>query len=72
MISKNCIIREGDKTFVYVVKDNIVNKKEVKTGEEGTHRIRIKEGLSTDDLVIEKGKEYVKEGQKVNIVEGEK
>lgn len=72
MISKNCIIREGDKTFVYVVKDNIVNKKEVKTGEEGTHKIRIKEGLSTDDLVIEKGKEYIKEGQKVNIVEDEK
>ncbi|MGL4875953.1 MAG: HlyD family efflux transporter periplasmic adaptor subunit [Clostridium sp.] len=69
MISKNALIREEDKNFVYVVEEGKIIKKEIKIGEENNHSIKVNEGLENEEKVVIRGKEYVEEGQAVDIVE---
>ncbi|MGL5416836.1 MAG: HlyD family efflux transporter periplasmic adaptor subunit [Clostridium sp.] len=69
MISKNALIREEEKNFVYIVEDGEIEKREIKISEENNHSIKVVEGLKNEDKVVIRGKEYVEEGQAVNIVE---
>lgn len=71
-ISKDSIIREEDKTYVYIVEDGIAKKKEIKIKNENDDFIEVSNGIAEGDKVITKGKEYLKNGDKVNIVGGEK
>ncbi|MGL4847888.1 MAG: HlyD family efflux transporter periplasmic adaptor subunit [Clostridium sp.] len=69
MISKNALIREEEKNFVYVVEEGKIIKKEIKISEESNHSVKVIEGLEENDKVVIRGKEYIEEGQAVNIVE---
>ncbi|MEG2739081.1 efflux RND transporter periplasmic adaptor subunit [Clostridium sp.] len=71
LISKNAIFREEEKSYVYVVKDEIATKREIALGSEDDDNVEIIEGITKEDEVILKGKEFVKEGDKVTVVRGE-
>lgn len=68
-IPLSAVVNEGDKRFVYVVKNDIAEKREVSTGLfDDTHIVIIK-GLSENDAVIVKGQELVIDGSKVIATE---
>ncbi len=55
-------------SYLYVVRDDsIVERREIKIGLIGDERIEILEGIKEGEKVITLGKEYVKEGNKVNF-----
>jgi RND family efflux transporter MFP subunit len=53
---------------VYVVEDNIVHAKKIKTGIQEGWRIEIVEGLAAGDQVIVIGHRNVSAGQKINVI----
>ncbi|WP_297520977.1 efflux RND transporter periplasmic adaptor subunit [uncultured Clostridium sp.] len=67
-IPKDSIIRELDKNYVYIDVNGVAKKVEVKTGTENHNEIEIKNGLKIGDRVVVKGKEFIKQGEKINIV----
>ncbi len=66
----SALFREKGKTFVWVYQNNgTVKKREVETGNlTGDGRIRISEGLKTDELVVVAGVNNLTENQKVDLL----
>ncbi len=71
-ISKAGIIREGGKTYVFVVQGNKAVKKEITVGLESDQRVEVISGIKSGDMVITKGQAYLEDGDQVQIVRGEK
>lgn len=72
VVNKNAILRDQDKSYLFKVeKDNSVKKVEVKTGIENDNFIEVTEGILDGDEIIIKGKEFIEDGQKVNILRGD-
>lgn len=67
-VPKDAIIRVKDKTFVYINKNNVAKKVEVITGIENHNEVEIQSGLNIGDKVIVKGKEFVEQDEKINVV----
>jgi len=71
LLSKEAIIYEGGRTFVFVVEEeDRVKKKEIRTGFEEAARIEIMSGLEEDDTVITAGKNTLKDGDLIKVVSG--
>ncbi len=69
VVPRKSIEVDGDNRFIYVVEpDSTVKRLPILTGIDNGDEIEIKEGLTEAQQIIVKGKEYVKDGQKVNIV----
>ncbi|MGL5766591.1 MAG: efflux RND transporter periplasmic adaptor subunit, partial [Sarcina sp.] len=68
VVPKDALIREGDKTFVYIAKNNEVLKKEIILGVENHKEVEILGGITEGEQVVIKGKEFVEDRSKVNIV----
>lgn len=68
-IPLSAVVNEGDKRFVYVVNNDIAEKREVSTGLFDDTHIVITKGLSENDAVIVKGQELVIDGSKVIATE---
>ncbi|RJP86417.1 MAG: efflux RND transporter periplasmic adaptor subunit [Desulfobacteraceae bacterium] len=62
------IITIKNEQLVYVVVDNIVRSKKVRTGIQEGWQMEITDGLASGDRVIVIGHRSVSEGQKVNVV----
>ena len=67
-IPKDGIIREGEKAFVYINKNNIAKKVEVTTGIENHNEVEILNGLNIGDKVVIKGKEFIKQEERIKVV----
>ena len=67
-IPKDGIIREGEKTFVYINENNIAKKVEVITGIENHNEVEILNGLNIGNKVVIKGKEFIKQEEKIKVV----
>lgn len=63
----SAVIEEGGKKYLYVLKNDIAEKREVATGLSDDSRIVITKGLSVDEAVIVKGQEYLMDGSKVTV-----
>jgi len=59
-----------DKSFAWVInkENNVVNRREVKTGELTNFGIKISHGLKPDEWIATAGVHYLREGQKVRIL----
>ncbi len=68
VIPRDALIKEGDSTFVFVVKDNQALKKEVTTGMGQENLVEIKDELVPGEEVIVMGKTRVKDGIKVRVI----
>lgn len=70
-IPKDALIRDNGRVFVYKVEKGVAKMYEVTLGIETDTNIEVLSGLITGEDIIVKGKEYVRDGQKVNVVRGE-
>lgn len=70
IIPNNSIIQDEDKYYVYVVKGDTAEKKEIKTGISNDEYTQVKSGLEKGEKVIVSGKEYISDkNNKIKIVE---
>ncbi len=59
--------QENNQNFVYIVKDGIVERREVTVGITSGERIEIKDGITLSDQVIVNPDDTVTEGMEVNV-----
>ena len=70
IVPNDSLIQEDDGYYVYVVKDNVAEKRLVKTGISNNDFTEITDGLKENDVIVVSGKEFISEkNNKVNIVE---
>lgn len=69
-VRKDAILRENDEEFVYICENGVAVKKPIITGIENHEVVEVLEGIKPLDKVITKGKEFVIDNEKVNIVNG--
>lgn len=62
------IITRGEDKFVYLEKDGMVHRRDVKTGVLEGWRVEVTEGLMAGDRIIVVGHRNVSEGQAVNVI----
>lgn len=63
----SAVVDEGDKKYVYILKGDIAEKREVSTGLFNDELIEITKGLSENEILIIKGQELVLDGSKVTV-----
>ena len=63
----SAVIDEGEKKYVYVLKGDSVEKREVTTGLSDDTLIVITKGLSENEAVIVKGQDLILDGSKVTV-----
>jgi HlyD family secretion protein len=63
----DALFDDGDKPYVYLVKDGKANKQNVKTGITSGKKIEILEGVSKGDQVIVNGPDNIKDGLEVTV-----
>ena len=72
ILNKDAIVYDGNKRFVFVVKDSLAYKLPVKVGFEDASRVEIIEGLSDSDKVIIVGQNGLRDKAKVKVVKQRK
>jgi membrane fusion protein, multidrug efflux system len=71
-LPEQALVPEGDKQFVFVVRDGQVNKTEVTTGRRRPGEVEVVDGLVEGDTVVIEGTQKISEGTKVRIAGAEK
>lgn len=70
IVPSDSIMQENDEYYVYVVNDNIAEKRVVKIGISNNDFTEIIKGINENEVVVVSGKEYISEkNNSVNIVE---
>lgn len=69
LLPKDAVLTEGNESVVFLVKDNIVQRKIVEIGYVNTTHMEIKAGLALGDTVVQTGIGGLKDGSKVEILE---
>lgn len=70
LLTKDAVVYEGGRTFIYVVgKDNQAAKKPIRIGFEEGNIVEVLEGVTPDDKVVTAGKSSLKNKTLVKIVE---
>jgi cobalt-zinc-cadmium efflux system membrane fusion protein len=67
LVPREAVVGDGEKSFVWVVKDGRATKKEVKTGDSDGARIAVTEGIAEGEEVVVAGQENLQEGAAVNV-----
>tara|TARA_B100001059_G_C17679643_1_gene499005 strand:+ start:90 stop:962 length:873 start_codon:yes stop_codon:yes gene_type:complete len=71
-VPESALTIQGDTAFVYIVKNNVVEKKNVEIGKRNFGKISIISGVFEGDLVISEGVSKVRDKAKVKIIKTEK
>ncbi len=71
-IPSDAIIENDNGKYVYVVENDTAKVKEIEVGLDNGEYTEIASGISESDNVVIKGHDYVEDGEKVNIVRGDK
>ncbi len=71
-VPESSVTIQGDTAFVYVVNDNIVEKKNIKIGKRNFGKVSITSGLKEGDIVVSEGVSKVRNKAKVKIVNTQK
>jgi multidrug efflux pump subunit AcrA (membrane-fusion protein) len=70
-LPQSAVMQRGSMTYVLVVgKDNRVHEQAVTIGQRNGDRVQIRQGLKTDQPVVESGGSFLTEGDVVQIVKG--
>jgi membrane fusion protein (multidrug efflux system) len=67
-VPESALTIQGNTAFVYIVKDNIVEKKNVEIGKRNYGKVSIISGVSEGDQVISEGVSKVRNKAKVKII----
>lgn len=70
-ISKNCIIRENNKFYVYIIEGDKALKKEITIGIDNGEKVQILSGITEGQQIVNKGQEYLKDGEQIEVVRGD-
>lgn len=65
LIPEAAIVPEQGKTFVFVVRDGVVERREVRTGKRRPGEVEIVEGLRENEHVVVEGTQNVRDGTRV-------
>lgn len=68
VIPKSAVIMEGRTNYVYVIKENTAEKREVKTGITQNEKIEIIEGIQVNEIIAVDGADMLKDGDKVKMI----
>jgi len=71
-VPESSVTIQGDTAFVYVVKDNIVEKRNIKIGKRNFGKVSITSGLKAGEVVVSEGVSKVRNKAKVKIVNTQK
>ncbi len=69
VVSRDSIIKHNGSYFAYVIQNNHAIKRPVETGISEEDRVEIIRGLASEELIVAKGLEFIREGAKVSIIE---
>jgi multidrug efflux pump subunit AcrA (membrane-fusion protein) len=70
-LPQSAVMQRGSMTYVLVVgKDNRVHEQAVTLGQRNGDRVQVRQGLKTDEPVVESGGSFLTEGDVVQIVKG--
>lgn len=64
-VPREAVVREDEKDFVFVVRDSVVEKRGVTTGQENSGQIVIVSGLSEGETIVTHGAPTLQNGQKI-------
>ena len=67
-IPESAVTIQGDTAFVYIVNNNIVEKRNIKIGKRNFGKVSVISGLSKGDMVISEGVSKVRNKSKVKII----
>jgi multidrug efflux pump subunit AcrA (membrane-fusion protein) len=68
-LPSQCVLKEGEKNYVFVVNDEMVaNKTYVEIGIVANNETEIVKGISENDKVVKVGQELISDKSKVKIV----
>ena len=67
-VPESALTIQGDTAFVYIVKNNMAEKKNVEIGKRNFGKVSIVSGVSEGDLVISEGVSKVRNKVKVKII----
>ena len=67
-VPESSITIQGDTAFVYIVKDDVIEKRNVKIGKRNFGKVSIISGVSEGDVVISEGVTKVRNKAKVKII----
>jgi len=70
--SDTALVRQGDQVFVYVVKESRVERRQLVLGIAEGARYEVREGLDPDDIVVVRGQQFIKDGDRVEVFKEEK
>ncbi|MBU2495749.1 MAG: hypothetical protein KJ935_04535, partial [Candidatus Omnitrophica bacterium] len=68
-VPREAISRQGDKTFVFVIKEATARQKEVSLGIQDGNLLEVKSGLTVGETIATSGLGTLFEGAKVEIVQ---
>ncbi|MEO8331081.1 MAG: efflux RND transporter periplasmic adaptor subunit [Gallionella sp.] len=70
-LPQSAVMQRGSMTYVLVVgSDNRVHERAVTIGQRSGDRVQIRQGLKTDEPVVESGGSFLTEGDVVQVVQG--
>jgi len=66
MVAEEAVLAEGIKHFVFVVKDNKIERREIKLNQRLPGEVEVASGLKADEVVVARGIQRARHGQTVN------
>lgn len=69
MVPEQALIPEGDRQYVYVVRDDTARREQVTIGKRRPGQVEVLNGLAAGDMVIVEGGDNLAEGARVQLME---
>ena len=70
-VARRAVVRTGGQDVVYVVEAGLVREQPIETGALSTEHVIVTAGLAADELVVTTGAGLLRDGVRVNVVEGQ-
>ena len=67
-VPESAVTIQGSTSFVYIVKNNTAEKRNIKIGNRNFGKISVVSGIEEGDMVISEGVSKVRNKSKVNII----
>ena len=67
-VPESAVTIQGDTAFVYIINDDIAEKRNIKIGKRNFGKVSVVSGLSEGDVVISEGVSKVRNKSKVKII----
>jgi cobalt-zinc-cadmium efflux system membrane fusion protein len=66
-IAADALVRDGERTYVWIVRDDAVEKRAVNIGAERDGTVEVRAGISAGDVIVSPAVTGLRDGAKVEI-----